>query len=81
MQAVLSLLLTLPPNLDLTMLESDFDILGDLYKTCKDAKEKIRYAALYAVSRGKDVMTVADIYELKVNLAHAGMDQRRTSLP
>lgn len=44
-----------------TMLESDSDILGDLYKTCKDAKEKIRYEALYAVSRGNDVKTVAEI--------------------
>ena len=43
------------------MLEGDSNILGDLYKTCKDAKEKIRYAALYAVSRGNDVKTVANI--------------------
>jgi transposase len=43
------------------MLESDSNILGDLYKNCKDAKEKIRYEALYAVSRGNDVKTVADI--------------------
>jgi transposase len=43
------------------MLENDSNILGDLYKTCKDAKEKIRYAALYAVSRGNNVKTVADI--------------------
>ncbi len=43
------------------MLEGDSDILGDLYKNCKDAREKIRYAALYAVSRGNDVKTVANI--------------------
>jgi putative transposase len=43
------------------MLEGDSDILGDLYKNCKDAKEKIRYTALYAVSRGNDVKTVANI--------------------
>jgi transposase len=43
------------------MLESDSNILGDLYKTCKDSKEKIRYEALYAVSRGNDVKTVANI--------------------
>ena len=43
------------------MLECDSNILGDLYKNCKDAREKIRYAALYAVSRGRDVRNVADI--------------------
>jgi len=47
------------------MLDSDSNILGDLYKNCKDAKEKIRYAALYAVSRGKDVKTVADIMDVE----------------
>ncbi len=44
-----------------TMLEGDSGILGGLYKTCKDAKEKIRYAALYAVSRGNSVKAVANI--------------------
>ena len=43
------------------MLEGDSNILGDLYKNCKDVKEKIRYEALYAVSRGKPVKDVADI--------------------
>jgi transposase len=43
------------------MLENDSNVLGDLYKTCKDAKEKIRYEALYAVSRGNNVKTVAEI--------------------
>ena len=43
------------------MLESDSNTLGDLYKNCKDAKEKIRYEALYAVSRGNDVKNVANI--------------------
>ncbi len=43
------------------MLEGDTNVLGDLYKNCKDAKEKIQYAALYAVSRGNNVKTVADI--------------------
>ncbi len=47
------------------MLESDSNTLGDLYKNCKDAKEKIRYEALYAVSRGKDVRTVADIVDVE----------------
>jgi len=43
------------------MLEGDTDILGDLYKNCKDAKEKIRYQALFAVSRGNNVKNVANI--------------------
>jgi len=43
------------------MLENDSNILGDPYRNCKDPKEKIRYAALYAVSRGNDVKTVANI--------------------
>lgn len=47
------------------MLDGDSNVLGDLYRNCKDAKEKIRYAALYAVSRGKDVRTVADIVDVE----------------
>jgi transposase len=47
------------------MLEGDSNILGDLYKNCKDAKEKIRYAALYAVSRGKSVNVVAEIIDVE----------------
>jgi len=47
------------------MLENDSNILGDLYKTCKDVKEKIRYAALYAVSRGNNVKTVANIMDVE----------------
>jgi transposase len=43
------------------MLEGDSNTLGDLYKNCKDAKEKIRYEALYAVSRGNNVRNVANI--------------------
>lgn len=43
------------------MLEGDTNILGDLYRNCKDVKEKIRYEALYAVSRGNNVRIVADI--------------------
>lgn len=47
------------------MLEHDSDILGDLYKNCTDPKEKIRYEALYAVSRGNDVKTVAEIIDVE----------------
>ena len=47
------------------MLESDSNILGDRYKNCKDVKEKIRYEALYAVSRGNEVKTVARIIDVE----------------
>ena len=47
------------------MLENDTNILGDLYKTCKDAKEKIRFEALYAVSRGNTVKSVANIIDVE----------------
>ncbi len=47
------------------MLENDSDILKDLYKNCKDVKEKLRYEALYAVSREKNVATIADILDVE----------------
>lgn len=43
------------------MLEKDSNTLRYLYKICEDATEKIRYEALYAVSRGNTVETVANI--------------------
>ncbi len=43
------------------MLEGDSNVLGGLYRNCKDAREKIRYAALYAISRGNNVKNVANI--------------------
>ncbi len=43
------------------MLEKDSNILKELYKKCKDAKENLRYGALYAVSRGKNVVIIADV--------------------
>jgi len=48
-----------------TMLEGDSDILGGLYKNCKDAREKIRYEALCVVSRGKRVENVAEIIDVE----------------
>jgi len=47
------------------MLEDDSNTLGDLYRTCEDVREKIRYEALYAVSRGKSVKSVADIIDVE----------------
>jgi transposase len=47
------------------MLEDDSDILKELYKDCKDAKEKIRYAALYAVSRGRSIRDTADFIDVE----------------
>lgn len=43
------------------MLEEDEKLLRQLAKECKDAKEKIRYLALHAVSTGHQVQTVAEI--------------------
>ena len=47
------------------MLENDSDILGELYRDCKDVKEMRRYEALYAVSRGRSVKDVADFIEVE----------------
>ena len=47
------------------MLENDSNILGELYRNCKDVKEKVRYSALYAVSRGRSVKDVADFIEVE----------------
>jgi putative transposase len=47
------------------MLEEDSNTLKDLYKNCKDAKEKLRYEALYAASRGKSVVIIADILDVE----------------
>ncbi len=57
------------------MLESYSNILDDLYKNCKDAKEKIQYEALYAVSRGNDVKTVADIIAVEESTVYDWIHQ------
>ncbi len=46
------------------MLEEDSENLRNLYKKCKDAKEKIRYLALYNVSRGKEVTEIAEMLDV-----------------
>lgn len=57
------------------MLEHDSNILGDLYRNCKEAKEKIRYQALYAVSRGNDVKTVANIIAVEESTIYDWIDK------
>lgn len=47
------------------MLENDSNTLKHLYKTCQDATEKIRYEALYAVSRGFTVEIVANMIDVE----------------
>ena len=47
------------------MLEEDRDILYKSYKECKDYKEKIRYQALYAVSRNIEVKEVAVVIDVE----------------
>lgn len=60
------------------MLEGDTDILGDLYKDCNDAKEKIRYEALYAVSRGNNVKTVANIVAVEESTVYDWINRWET---
>ena len=57
------------------MLENDSSILKDLYKTCKDAKEKLRFGALYAVSRGKSVVIIADILAVEESTVYDWIHQ------
>ena len=47
------------------MLEEDVDTLRTKYKECKDATEKLRYGALYAVSRGKNINAIAEILDVE----------------
>ncbi len=48
-----------------TMLDNDSNILRELYRNCKDVKEKIRFAALYAVSRGRSVKDTAEFVDVE----------------
>ncbi len=57
------------------MLEGDTNILGDLYKDCKDAKEKIRYQALFAVSRGNNVRNIANIIAVEESTVYDWINQ------
>ena len=53
-------------NLFLTsMLENDSNTLRERYRKCKDAKEKIRYTTLYAVSRGFSVAEAAKFVDVE----------------
>ena len=47
------------------MLEIDSSILKDFYRSCKNAKEKLRYGALYVVSRRKSVVIIADVLDVE----------------
>lgn len=44
------------------MLEKDEGLLKELAANCKDAKEKVRYLALHAISRGYVVSAIAEIF-------------------
>jgi transposase len=73
------------------MLENDADTLKHLYKTCQDATEKIRYEALYALSRGFTVETVANMIDVEESTVydwihkwekeHGVSDKPRTGRP
>ena len=47
------------------MLENDSNTLRERYRKCKDAKEKIRYTTLYAVSRGFSVAEAAKFVDVE----------------
>ena len=47
------------------MLENDSNTLRERYRNCKDAKEKIRYTTLYAVSRGFSVAEAAKFVDVE----------------
>lgn len=47
------------------MLEEDRDILHKRYSECKDYKEKIRYQALYGVSRNLSVIDIAAVLDVE----------------
>ncbi len=57
------------------MLESDSNTLKDLYKNCKDGREKLRYGALYAVSRGKSVAIIADVLDIEESTVYDWIHQ------
>ncbi len=46
------------------VLENDAERLRTLYRTCDNARAKIRNKALYAVSRGKRVEAIADVLDV-----------------
>ena len=46
------------------MLKNDSNTLRERYRNCKDAKEKIRYTTLYAVSRGFSVAEAAKFVDV-----------------
>jgi putative transposase len=47
------------------MLENDSNTLRELYRNCKDMKEKIRYTTLYAISRGFSVAEAAKFVDVE----------------
>ena len=62
-----------------SMLENDSNTLRERYRNCKDAKEKLRYGALYAVSRGKSVAIIAGVLDVEEStvydlLSDVGLD-------
>ena len=57
------------------MLEDDSNTLRELYRNCKDAREKLRYGALYAVSRRKSVATIADVLDVEESTVYDWIHQ------
>ena len=60
------------------MLEEDLNTLRTKYKECKDATEKLRYGALYAVSRGKSVNAIAEILDVERSTIYDWIEKWKT---
>lgn len=60
------------------MLEEDQPVLRELSYSCKDAKEKIRYLALHALSRGHVVPTVADVFCVDESAVYRWIEKWKT---
>jgi len=57
------------------MLEEDEQALRELAKSCRDAKEKMRYLALHALSIGQPVALVAKIFCVDESAIYRWVDQ------
>ncbi len=61
-----------------SMLENDSNTLREQYRNGKDAKEKVRYATLYAVSRCFSVAEVAKFVDVEEPTAYDWIKKKVT---
>ncbi len=57
------------------MLEEDEPLLRKLAKECDDAEEKMRYYALHAVSKGKPIIEVAELFLVERQTVYDWIDR------